>query len=211
MPNKSFHNDVFDKGLEQVSNSANWGGGVLNMVLCAGNPASAAAAAAIWPGGNRVSDVIAMAGGDFTLADKAGGGREVTVGAKSGTAQVSVPSISSGTATSGTGTTLADTGQSWGANAHANKVVKITGGTGSGQTRLIASNTATVLTVGTAWGTNPDATSVYEIREDLHVVFYDAGATPRLMIVTDETSDQVITNANPINIPTFKFGFNDPV
>lgn len=210
MPHKSFHNDVLDKGLEQISNSANWGGSLLRMVLCAGNPANQSDAATLWPTGNRVSDEIVMAGGDFTLADKAGGGREVTVAAKSGSAQVSVPAIDSGTATSGTSTTLVDSGQGWGSNAHVDKVVVITGGTGAGQTRLIASNTPTVLTVATAWATNPDATSVYEIREDLHIVFYDGGI-PRLLMVTDETSDQVITNGNPINVATFKFGFNDPV
>jgi hypothetical protein len=41
--------------------------------------------------------------------------------------------------------------------------VRITGGTGSGQTRRITGNTATALTVGVAWTTTPDATSVFEI------------------------------------------------
>ncbi len=209
---KSFHNDVFDKGLAQVSDSANWGGGVLSMVLCAGAPATVSEASTLFgAGGKRVSGAVAMAVGDFTLADKAGGGREVSIGAKSDTAGVDVPAIDQGTATSATNNTLTDTAKAWTASAHVNKVVKITGGTGAGQTRIITANTATQLTVDSNWTTNPDATSTYQILEDLHIALYDGGATPRLLVVTNESSDQVITNANPINFPAWTFGFNDPV
>ena len=70
----------------------------------------------------------------------------------------------SGTATSGTNTTLTQTGAGWGVNAHQNRYAYIASGTGAGQMRKITSNTATVLTVPN-WTTNPDATSVYTIRE----------------------------------------------
>ena len=69
----------------------------------------------------------------------------------------------SSTATSGAATTLTDTTQSWSTDLWLNKIVKITGGTGVDQSRTIASNTATVLTVSSAWATNPDATSTYKI------------------------------------------------
>ncbi|MDV2502682.1 MAG: hypothetical protein RX318_01855 [bacterium] len=69
----------------------------------------------------------------------------------------------SSTATAGAATTLTDTTQSWSVDLWINKIVKITGGAGSGQSRSIASNTATVLTVSSAWDTNPDATSTYKI------------------------------------------------
>lgn len=205
---KLFHDDVFDKGLEQIQNSTNWTGAVLNLVLCSSAPADRTAASTLHPTGTRVSDEVAMAGGDLTIADKAGGGREVTVAAKSGTVSVNIPTLDSGTATSGAATTLTDTGKSWTIDEWAGKVVKITGGTGSGQFRGIASNTATVLTVDTAWTTNPDVTSVYEILEDLHYALYDS---TRLLYVSDETSNQSLTNANPINFPSFKFGMNDPI
>jgi hypothetical protein len=44
--------------------------------------------------------------------------------------------------------------------------VKITGGTGQGQFRTIADNgvAQTKITVNSAWDTNPDATSIYEVR-----------------------------------------------
>ena len=40
---------------------------------------------------------------------------------------------------------------------------------------------------------------------DLHFALYD---TTRLLYVGDETSDQALTNGNPINYPSFKFGFS---
>lgn len=66
------------------------------------------------------------------------------------------------TATGGGATTLSDTDGSTLAS-EGGKYVRITSGTGAGQTRYIASATATQLTVDLAWTTNPDATSVYDI------------------------------------------------
>lgn len=70
--------------------------------------------------------------------------------------------FATGTATGGTGTTLVDAVKTWGTNQWTNYMVRITGGTGIGQTRVISSNTGTTLTVP-AWTTNPDVTSTYEI------------------------------------------------
>ena len=63
-----------------------------------------------------------------------------------------------------TTTTLNNTGKAWPTNAYANAQVRITGGTGNGQVRTIASNTATALTVSAAWTVTPDATSTYSIE-----------------------------------------------
>ena len=70
-----------------------------------------------------------------------------------------------GTAIAGsTGTTL-NTSKAWLLNQWANYQVRITGGTGAGQIRSIASNTTGgILTVSSAWTTTPDATSVYRIE-----------------------------------------------
>ncbi len=73
----------------------------------------------------------------------------------------------SGTATgTQTSSTLQDTTQSWTTNQYQNMIVRITGGTGSGQVRKIVSNTSNTLTIGSGfydWVTTPDATSTYEI------------------------------------------------
>lgn len=70
---------------------------------------------------------------------------------------------STGTATAGAASSLTDSTKAWGINDFAGQTIEITAGTGAGQKRTINSNTATVITVGTAWGTNPDNTSVYKI------------------------------------------------
>lgn len=70
-----------------------------------------------------------------------------------------------GTSTgSNTTTTLNHTGKTWVTNTWTNYQVRITSGTGAGQFRTIASNTATALTVSVAWTTTPDATSQYVIE-----------------------------------------------
>lgn len=77
--------------------------------------------------------------------------------------------IDDGTSTgSNDSTTLNDTGKSWPVNKWQSpvKVLLIKAGTGSGQIRKIASNTATQLTITEAWTTIPDATSTYAIRDE---------------------------------------------
>lgn len=70
-----------------------------------------------------------------------------------------------GTSTGSNTTTTLNTGKTWLLNQWANYQVRIISGTGAGQIRSIASNTtAGILTVGTAWTTTPDATSVYRIE-----------------------------------------------
>lgn len=68
-----------------------------------------------------------------------------------------------GTATSGAATQLLDTGATWGTNQLASAVCKITGGTGSGQTKIIKSNTGTTLTMYGNWSTAPIVGSTYAI------------------------------------------------
>ena len=70
--------------------------------------------------------------------------------------------FATGTATSATATTIVNSAKTWTVNQWTNYQVRITSGTGIGQIRTIASNTATALTVAT-WTVTPDATSVYEI------------------------------------------------
>jgi hypothetical protein len=72
----------------------------------------------------------------------------------------------SGTATSGASTTLTDTGKTWTTNQWAGRHVWIHTGTGAGQVRVVASNTATVLTVDRAWTTTPNNTSQYIVAHN---------------------------------------------
>lgn len=58
---------------------------------------------------------------------------------------------------------LDDSAKSWPVNAFTNLIVEITGGTGEGQIRKIASNTATSIVPVTNFDTAPDSTSTYRI------------------------------------------------
>lgn len=75
-----------------------------------------------------------------------------------------VAQFATGTATAGAATTLTNSAKAWTVNQWTNSQVRITAGTGAGQVRTIASNTATALTVSAAWTTIPDATSQYVIE-----------------------------------------------
>ena len=79
------------------------------------------------------------------------------------TLQYSTTALDSGTATAGAALALTDSSKSWTVNGYTNKVLKITGGTGSGRVRNISANSSTVLVVDTEWNTNPDNTSTYSI------------------------------------------------
>ncbi|GDX76009.1 hypothetical protein LBMAG41_10850 [Cyanobium sp.] len=79
--------------------------------------------------------------------------------------------FAAGTATSGSNTTLVQTGKTWAVNQWANYQVRIVGGTGAGQIRLIVSNTADTLTVS-GWNTNPDTTSTYSIEGNDDFLYY---------------------------------------
>jgi len=79
--------------------------------------------------------------------------------------------FATGTATSGTSTTIVQTGKTWTASSWINSQVRITGGTGAGQIRTITANTTDTLTVAT-WTTTPDATSTYVIEGNDNFLYY---------------------------------------
>lgn len=68
-----------------------------------------------------------------------------------------------GTASSGGASTLTDTGEAWTTNIFTNGYITIQTGTGKGQIRQIASNTADEITITSPWTTQPDSTSTYTI------------------------------------------------
>jgi len=76
----------------------------------------------------------------------------------------------SGTATDGGNTTMTDSGGGWTVDQWNDYyALHIYSGTGSGQVRTITDNTATVITVDEAWGTNPDNTSKYRILPNTRI------------------------------------------
>ncbi len=81
-------------------------------------------------------------------------------------------SFATGTATAGGASTLTNSAKAWATNQWTNSQIRISAGTGLGQIRTISSNTATVITVSSAWTTTPDATSVYSIEGNDDFLYY---------------------------------------
>ena len=81
-------------------------------------------------------------------------------------------SFATGTATAATSTTLTNSARNWTVNQWTNAQVRISAGTGAGQIRTVASNTATALTVSAAWTTTPDATSQYSIEGNDDFIYF---------------------------------------
>ena len=84
--------------------------------------------------------------------------------------RILTPAIT-GTATSGTSTSMYDTSKSWTVNAYIGSWLYINSGTGIGQARRITANTATQLTVSDAWGANPASGSGYSIMTETSFSF----------------------------------------
>lgn len=104
----------------------------------------------------------------------------------------------SGTATAGASLTLTCSSKLWTANAFAEYVVWITGGTGVGQSRVIASNDATVLTLKNAWATTPTSSSTFIIMYRMADVIA-AVPTYAAWSVSDAAS-RVVTLTAPIKL-----------
>lgn len=83
--------------------------------------------------------------------------------------------------------TLTDGTQTWTVNDFRGKLIEILTGTGAGQIRAIASNTATAITIAGAW-TAPTGTSTYAIRNNGAIV-----TTPAALIPNSITGSAVLS------------------
>jgi hypothetical protein len=107
----------------------------------------------------------------------------VTAGtAPTSTSRYMIIGFDAGTATSGTASTITDSTKAWAVNRWSNYAVRILAGTGAGQVRPIASNTATALIVVRPWITTPDNTSVYAIQGDPDKLYIQLGGISGMAI-----------------------------
>jgi len=104
------------------------------------------------------------------------------------TSRFMILGFDAGTATAGAATSITDSTKAWAVNRWSNYAVRILSGTGAGQVRAIASNTATVLTVIGAWATNPDSTSVYAIQGDPNKAYIFMGVNSGVLIHNIESN-----------------------
>lgn len=102
---------------------------------------------------------------NVTTVTDSGGGFDNTI---LGNAFLLAVQVSSGTSTGSNGASTLNgsgwTGAAFAASGSSFHRVTITGGTGSGQTRIIGNNTPTTLTVLIPWAAIPDATSTFLIE-----------------------------------------------
>ena len=152
---------------------------------------------------------VDLAPGDLVQSGAVAAAQVTTVAAKSVPLTASSTQYDGGAATSGSPSTLADTTKAWTVNAFANRSVVIISGAGAGQTRTVASNTATVITTSAPWATNPDATSTYAIRDNLHIGILDSTGTT-VLIVLDESTDQVLNSGGTFNVPSATYTVGQP-
>lgn len=97
--------------------------------------------------------------------------------------------LTSGTLTSATGgsvlisgwATATKTAAGWTASDLRHRYLRITGGTGSGQVKVIYDNTATVITVTGFWETTPDNTSTFDIVQPGTVITTPVDMPPNFL------------------------------
>lgn len=114
--------------------------------------------------------------------------------------------LQDGTASAGTTADLTDAAKSWAANQYRDSDVVITGGTGSGQRRRIASNTATVLTVATAFATAPDTTSTYDIVPSSDLLYFQRGSAGPEIYMLDLSAATLAWSVNLGSMPAAPSG-----
>jgi len=105
-----------------------------------------------------------------------------------------------GTATSGTADTLADTSKTWddtGNGEWEGYLIFITGGTGAGQAREILSNTADTINVTSSWTDNPDSTSTYEIMEPFDYLWTVSRVGAVLTFTAQQVGNKTATTYEP--------------
>jgi len=96
-----------------------------------------------------------------------------------------------GTAESGSAYVLTDTGKAMTRGQYRNFRIRITGGTGVGQSRRIVNNGTDYFEVAKKWDTNPGADSVYEVLADKDKI-YMMGNAQSFIFQYDVDSDLII-------------------
>ena len=115
--------------------------------------------------GNKVAGILTVTGLGCIVSDNEPDLIRVTGDGSHIAGNRVIAATHGGTANGGTATTMLCPTQTEPDDYFNDFVVNITGGTGSGQTRLVSDwvNSTGTLTVTVAWGTNPDITSIYTI------------------------------------------------
>ncbi len=77
--------------------------------------------------------------------------------------------------------TLVDASQNMSINKYANMMIRLTGGSGAGQTRAIIANNQTTFIIGRDWDVLPDSTTSYQVIGDSDKLYFLPGRTQSVM------------------------------
>jgi hypothetical protein len=102
-------------------------------------------------------------------------------------------------ATVSSSTTVGNTGLELIVNQYQSAIVRITRGAGAGQEYAIVSNTATTVTIGASWLTEPDSTSFFEIAENSWSAGVSGSASPIAIDVPERIGTGVEISARAAN------------
>lgn len=129
--------------------------------------------------------------------------------------ETAVGILKSGTASSGTSITLVSSVSDLSANQYSGYILRITGGTGAGQDRLIISNTTNTFTVSRSWSINPDNTSTFDVVADSDKIYMLGNAASAMLeydAVNDVWADKRILEASsPNNLCAVFSGYKMPI
>lgn len=98
-----------------------------------------------------------------------------------------------------TGNTIGNPSLEMVANQYSGSIVRITRGQGAGQERVIAGNSASVLTVSTPWSTTPNATSYFTICENAWRVGASSATSPIPIDIPERVGSGVQISARAAN------------
>lgn len=87
--------------------------------------------------------------------------------------------------------TLIDAGQEMCINKYANMMIRLTGGTGAGQTRNIIGNNRTTFIIGRDWDVIPDSTTTYQVLGDSDKLYWQVGKIQSVMAQYSIINDQM--------------------
>jgi hypothetical protein len=123
--------------------------------------------------------------------------------------------LRTGTIGSATSKTAVIDGDALATNQYANYIIRITGGTGFGQDRLIASCTGNTINTARAWDITPDNSSTFNIVADNDKIYMQGSAISAMMeydCVHDAWSDRrILESGTPSNLCAIWKGYKRPI
>lgn len=129
--------------------------------------------------------------------------------------ETAVGVLTSGTALTGTSLTLQLTGNNLIANQYSGYILRLTGGTGVGQERLITSNSLSSIDINRSWGVTPDNTTTFNVVADYEKIYMTGGAGAALFeydCVNNVWADKRILEAGtPNNLCAVFAGYGKPI